>query len=241
VAVRDEGAIWKADNGDSPFRYGEHVTVTGCPQLWTLGDRAILSHPLLGFFSSSQCPGDVILRTYDLARALRDAGVPVIGGFHSPMKEECLDLLLRGSQPVVVCPARSIEGMRVPAAWMKPIEQGRLLVLSPYPTQYRRPTIPLAEKRNRLVAEIARTVFVAHAAPGSKTNSLCRQLVEAGKPLWTFDTPTAESLQVLGARCFSSVHAVVDALRGQAEVCGKVGGTEGATEMASHPDAAGSA
>jgi hypothetical protein len=204
--------IWEPDNSDSPFRFGEHVAVSGWPQLWTLGDRAILGRALLGFFCSSQCPGDIIVRTYDLARSLRDAGVPVIGGFHSPMEEECLDLLLRGRQPVVVCPARSIERMRVPAVWKKAVDQGRLLVLSPFSPQHRRPTVPLAEKRNRLVGEIAHWVFVAHAAPGSKTDALCRQLLAVGRPLWTFDTATAAPLQTLGACCFSSVGAILETL-----------------------------
>ena len=65
--------------------------------------------PLLGFFCATRCPGNVILRTYDLALPLREAGVPVIGGFHTPMEKECLEVLLRGQQPVVICPARSIE------------------------------------------------------------------------------------------------------------------------------------
>src|SRR5439155_22961708 len=103
-----------------------------------------------------------------------------------PMERECLDLLLRGSQPVVVCPARSIERMRLPAAWTNPVRQRRLLVLSPFPARHRRPTVPLAEKRNRLVAEIAHQVFVAHAALQSKTDLFCRQLLGEGKPVWTF-------------------------------------------------------
>ena len=65
----------------------------------------ILERRLLGLFCSTKCPGDAILQTYDLVRALRDAGVAVIGGFHSPMEKECLDLLLRGNQPIVICPA----------------------------------------------------------------------------------------------------------------------------------------
>jgi hypothetical protein len=217
VGVWHEVTVWEPDNSDSPFRFGEYVAVSGWPRLWALGDRAILGRTLLGLFCSSQCPGDIILRTYDLARCLRDAGVPVIGGFHSPMEEECLDLLLRGSQPVVVCPARSIERMRVPAAWKKPIDQGRLLVLSPFPFQHSRPTVPLAAKRNGLVAEIARTVFVAHAAPKSKTDAFCRQVLAEGKPLWTFEIPTAEPIQALGARCLPSVQAIVNALRCQTE------------------------
>jgi predicted Rossmann fold nucleotide-binding protein DprA/Smf involved in DNA uptake len=229
VGVRDEVTVWEADNSSSPFRFGEHVAVSGWSRLWSLGDRAILGRTLLGLVCSSQCPGDIILRTYDLARALRDAGIPVIGGFHSPMEEECLDLLLRGSQAVVVCPARSIERMRVTAAWRKPIDVGRLLLLSPFPARHRRPTTALAEKRNRLVAEIAQKVFVAHAAPNSKTAAFCRQLLAEGKPLWTFDTPTAEPLRALGARGFPSVQAIIDAFRGQAQDGGEGTGTGGGT------------
>ena len=216
VPARDAVTAWEPDNKGSPYEFGRDVAVSEWPRLWTLGDREILGRSLLALFCSSQCPGDLILQTYDLARALRDAGVPVIGGFHSPMEEECLDLLLRGKQPIVVCPARSIERMRVPAAWKAPIDQGRLLVLSPFPAQHCRPTVPLAERRNRLVAEIARQVFVAHAAPKSKTDAFCRQLLEAGRSLWTFESPAGEPLQGLGAGRFSSAQAVVNALDGSA-------------------------
>jgi hypothetical protein len=38
----------------------------------------------------------MIVQAYDMAVALRDARVALIGGFHSPMEKECLRLLLRG-------------------------------------------------------------------------------------------------------------------------------------------------
>src|SRR5438876_1122861 len=109
----------------------------------------------LALLCSVRCPGALILRTYDLARALRDAGVTVASGFHSPMEQECLRLLLRGRQPVVVCPARSVERMRLPAEWKPAIEAGRLLVLSPFAPHQRRMTADLAAKRNAFVAALA--------------------------------------------------------------------------------------
>ncbi len=120
-------------------------------EIRTLGDASILTVHPAGFFCSVRCPGNVILRTYDLIRALRDAGIPVIGGFQSPMEKECLGLLLRGQQPVAVCPARSIERMRIPGPWRAPLEEGRLLVASPFEAQHRRPTAALSEARNRFV------------------------------------------------------------------------------------------
>ncbi len=46
-----------------------------------IGDLAHLEGQLLGFFCSAQCPGNLILDTYDLARELRDASVTRTGVF----------------------------------------------------------------------------------------------------------------------------------------------------------------
>jgi len=66
-----------------------------------LGNLDILRHNSTAFFCSSKCPGDLIVKTYDIAQILRDAGMTVISGFHSPMERECLTILLRGTQPVI--------------------------------------------------------------------------------------------------------------------------------------------
>jgi len=55
-----------------------------------------------------QCSGIIILKTFDAIRMLRDKGIVVIGGFHSPMERECLDLLQRGNQPVILCSAKGL-------------------------------------------------------------------------------------------------------------------------------------
>ena len=94
-----------------------------------LGERLAIVYQKLALFCSVKCPGNLILQTYDLACALRDAGVTVIGGFHSPMEKECLSLLLRGMQPVIICPARSIERLRLPTSWKALLAEDRLLLL----------------------------------------------------------------------------------------------------------------
>lgn len=165
-----------------------------------LGDLRILEGPMLGLFCSVRCPGSVILRTYDLARELRDSEVTVIGGFQTPMERECLALLLRGRQPVVVCPARGIEGMRVPPAWKGPLAEGRLLVLSPFGAGERRVTARLAAERNGFVASMADAVFVAHAAAGGATEGFCRVVAGWGKALLTLDDPGNANLVAMGAR-----------------------------------------
>lgn len=177
--------------------------VAAANRVWTIGDQQILQRPLLALFTTTRCPGDVILRLYDAARNLRDAGVPIIGGFHTPMEKECLDLLLRGTQPVVICTARSLHRMRIPAVWKPAILAGRLLLVSPFVERHRRITAELAALRNRFVADIAAAIFVAHATPGSKTEGFCRDLLNAGRRIHTFDLPGNAGLVALGAQALA--------------------------------------
>ncbi len=170
------------------------------PQAKSKGNLSLLDEPLTALFCSNRCPGDIILKTYDLARAMRNAGVPVISGFQTPMERECLRLLLRGSQPVVVCPARGIETMRVPRDWRAALDDGRLLILSPFPSTVRRPTAELSAQRNEIVADLGTQVFIAHAAPGGKTEAFARTLAANGKPLLTLDSPANGNLVRVGAK-----------------------------------------
>jgi predicted Rossmann fold nucleotide-binding protein DprA/Smf involved in DNA uptake len=170
------------------------------PQIRALGDLSLLQRPLLGFFCSVKCPGDLILRTYDLARALRDASVPVLSGFHSPIEKDCLDLLLRGSQPIVICPARSIEKMRFGKSLKENIDKGRLLLLSPFEENAKRPTAETSQRRNQFVGALAEAIFVAYADPGGKTEELCNAILTAGKPLYTFESQYNKTIADAGAK-----------------------------------------
>ncbi len=154
-----------------------------------LGKLEILERRLMGWFCSSRCPGEVVLRTYDLARTWRDQGIVVVSGFHSRMEQEFFRFLSRGTQPMVVCPARSLSRMRLPSGWREAVSQERLLVISPFAPVYRRLTADLARERNRFVAQLADEIFVAHAAPGGKTAELFQWIRSKGKPCLTFDCP----------------------------------------------------
>lgn len=167
------------------------------------GNLDLLRGRTLAFLCSVKCPGALILHTLDRARALRDAGVTVVGGFQSPLERECLDLLLRGPGPTVICPARSIADFRLPAAWRRPLAAGRLLLLSPFPDHQRRPTAALARARNRFVAALADDVLIAHASPGGATEALALDLLRRGRPLHTLDDPANAALLRHGARPLS--------------------------------------
>jgi len=152
-------------------------------QIWMIGNIKILDHSPVGLLCSARCPGSVILKIYDVIRELRDAGVPIIGGFHSPMEKECLITLLRGQQPITICPARSIEDMRVPTSWRPGLDDGRILVISPFESHHRQPTLTLAKQRNNFIAALASALFIPHAAPGSKTEEYCQQQLDIGQTI----------------------------------------------------------
>jgi len=137
-------------------KYLDHKSV-----VTALGNPEILNAKLLALFCSVKCPGKLILETYDLAQQLKQEGVAVIGGFHSPMERECLEILLRGTAPLVVCPARSVAKMRVRPELREPLANGRLLFLSPFNDKKRRATKETATTRNRFVAALADAVFRA--------------------------------------------------------------------------------
>jgi hypothetical protein len=201
-----------ADEGETPHlrmeREGDGYPHALCerleeeapPTLFVRGDRRVLHRPLLAIFGSVRVPGSVILRTLDAAAALRDRGVATIGGFQAPLERECLPVLLRGTAPVVVAPARGLDPMRIPAAWRGALRDGRLVLVSGFPGRLRRPTTRTAERRNLLVAALAERVLITHAAPGGRTYRLARTLLEWGTPLFTWDDPHNADLVRLGAR-----------------------------------------
>ena len=140
------------------------------------------------------------MKTHDLAQRFRRLGKSTIGGFHSPVEKECLRVLLRGEQPIIICPARSVENMRLKPEWKRALSENRLLILSIFAGKFRRSTVELARQRNKFVAALADKILVAHAAEGSRTLEFAKTVAEWGKPLFTFDTKANKSLLQLGAQ-----------------------------------------
>jgi len=145
------------------------------PQLTTLGNLDLLALPKTALFCSTRCPGNVILTTYDQAARWRDTGRCVISGFHSPVEKECLQILLRGDAPVILCPARAMLE-RLPAQWAIAVAAGRLLLLSPFAAQETRVTADMARRRNEFVAALADEAYIAHATPGGQLEQLAKRL-----------------------------------------------------------------
>jgi hypothetical protein len=70
------------------------------------------------------------------------------------MEKECLATFLQETAPVVVCPARSIERLRLPTDWKMALAEQRLLLLSSFAEKQTHTTTPRAVTRNALVAAL---------------------------------------------------------------------------------------
>jgi predicted Rossmann fold nucleotide-binding protein DprA/Smf involved in DNA uptake len=174
-----------------PRRLQERLGKDAPRQLIAMGNLDLLDIPTTALFCSANAPGHTILAAHDQAARWRDEGRCVIGGFHSPLEKEYLRILLRGRQPLIVCLARGLEGMRVPADWKKLLAAGRLLALSPFPASERRVTKNLAVQRNRLVAALADEVVFAHVTPGGHLDKLRRDVADWGLPHGTAAAKTS--------------------------------------------------
>lgn len=146
------------------------------PALHTLGNMDLLGLPLTALFCSRKCPGDAILKAYDLARELREKETPAIGGFHTPVEKDMLEILLKGKGPVVICPARGLEGMRMPKEWKQALQQGRILLVSIFNPETHRATVDTAHQRNLFVAALANERVCIHVQPGGETEKVERWL-----------------------------------------------------------------
>src|SRR3990172_12688000 len=92
-----------------PRQLDKRLDTVAPSRLWAIGKLEILAEHKVGLFCSVRCPGNAIFGAYDTARKFRDEGVTVVSGFHSPIEKECLRILMRGKQPIIICLARALE------------------------------------------------------------------------------------------------------------------------------------
>lgn len=166
--------------------------------LYARGDLSILQNRMVGLICSVQCPGSIILKTFDLIRKLRDEGIVMVGGFHSPMEKDCLDLLLRGPQPLVICMPKRLRRVHLSPALRHALSEGRLLLISRFGDEIRSATAQRARERNDLVAALSQVVLVPYASPGGKTWDIVRSALDRGQRVVSFDDPVNERLFACG-------------------------------------------
>ncbi len=102
-----------------------------------IGNKELLMLPKTAFLCSRQVPASVVLKCYDWAIEQREKGICVISGFHSQIEKDVLHYLLKGKQPNILALARGLKEKLEPE-FEKPLEQGRLLIITPFDISVKR-------------------------------------------------------------------------------------------------------
>lgn len=186
--------------GYSP-RLLAHLGHTAPDQLNILGQGHLLFDNSVALLCSAKAPAGILLAVHDLAQQWRQGTQVIISGFHSPVEQEAFEILLRGPGQVIYCPARSLP-KRLKPAWRTALDAGRLTLISPFPNTIRRATKETAIFRNRFIAALADTIFIAYAHPGSSTEQLAKEVLEWGKPVRTLSHESTNSLRAIGVTLF---------------------------------------
>lgn len=181
-AAQQSPTLSAVPQGDAayPQRLSTRLGPSAPATLFIIGDPAPLQGSMTGFFCSKETPGATILKAFDQAAAWRDAGVCVISGFHSPLEQQCLDILLRGTQPIVWVPARGMGTLRLSKPRRDALDDGRLTVISPFPEDETRTNADHARQRNRVVAALAGETVFAHISPGGSLERLAAEIAQWG-------------------------------------------------------------
>jgi predicted Rossmann fold nucleotide-binding protein DprA/Smf involved in DNA uptake len=187
------------DNTTYPKNMLDRILDVAPYALYAIGDAAILRSRPVGLMCSIQCPGSIIVKTLDAAHVLRNQGVATIGGFHTPMERQCLDILFRGPQPVVICPPKGLSYLRLGQAARQALKDRRLLLLSPFDKSVRRSTAAQARRRNDLVATLSDVLWVPYASPGGNTWDTVQRALARGQSVITLRDENNLRLVEMGA------------------------------------------
>lgn len=139
-----------------------------------VGNRDLLDQPLTAFFASRKCSGRAIRAAMDWAVAQARSKTQLIGGFHSPLEQSVLEVMLAAHAPVVIVIARKLNAANLPAAWCDAVQAGTATVVS-MEDSTERLTTELAMRRNHWVAHHAVHIVIAEAAPSGTLESCVAQ------------------------------------------------------------------
>jgi len=143
-----------------------------------LGYPAIWQLPKTAFLCSRKAPAAQVLKCYDWAIAMREAGNCVMLGAHSQLEKDVLHYLLKGEQPVVLVLARGMKKYFGSALAIE-VEKGRLLVVAPFESNVKRVTRETAAQRNEFMVAHASDIVVGHATEGGEVS---RQVSKTMRP-----------------------------------------------------------
>ena len=145
----------------------------------SIGNIELLMLHKTVFLCSRKVPASVVLKCYDWAIAQRDSGKCVISGFHSTIEKDVLHYLLKGNQPIIVALPRGLK-QKIEPEFIKPIEQGRLIIITPYNKEVKRITVETSLIRNQLMIDLADQIVIGYS---NQVGLIAQSLKQNSKPI----------------------------------------------------------
>ena len=156
-------------------------------KLQMIGNASLLDLPdKVAFLSSRRISPADVLKCYEWAEKVRDTDQCVISGFQCPLEKDVLKFLLRGKAPVILVLARSL-WKTVPEELRGPVEQGRLLIVSPVAAA--RASVATAAARNRWILAHCSSLVLGSLDPDGNLAKLVATFPEK-KMLVTSPSPS---------------------------------------------------
>jgi len=139
-----------------------------------IGNYELLKLSKTAFLCSRKVPASAVLKCYDWAISQREEGNCIISGFHSKLEQDVLHFLLKGQQPIILVLARGLK-KRIEPEFQQAIEQGRLLIITPFSEEVTWVTEQTATIRNKMMIDLADNIAVGHISKGGLLDELLSQ------------------------------------------------------------------
>ena len=170
------------------------------PSLWCRGDPTILDRTLLGIISARQIDSDLASESSQLLKQLvfmKD--VSFVGGWHSPLEEEALRVLLAQEASIIFCVSKGLDRFIPSIEVASRVSQGQALLLTHCSPKAKRITRDASMRRNQLVVELAKALLILSAPEGSASLNLARSALRQGKTVHTLEHRLNKDLLIAGA------------------------------------------
>ena len=129
----------------------------------------IKKYPVIGVLASGKAPGPVVWESYQFFYALRDAGVTIAGGWHSPLEKGILDALIEGNVNVAFFAAKGLKARGFQQKFKLLDRKSRGLMISPFPDNVTKINSTEGPRlRNELLAAISDILLIPYIKPRGK-------------------------------------------------------------------------
>ncbi len=132
------------------------------------------------FLCSRQIPASAVLKCYDWAIAMREQQQCVISGFHSQIEKDVLHYLLKGKQPIIIVLARGLK-QNLEKEFINHLEQGRLLIITPFEKKVIRVSKQTAFIRNQVILDLADEIVNGYSMQGGLIKDEIKEISNAKK------------------------------------------------------------